>query len=217
MPRAIFAPSILAGDYACLRDSLKYVESSCAQWLHLDIMDGHFVPNLSFGPDVVKALRRHTALFFDVHLMLDNPHHFLRPFIDAGAQSITVHIEPDYPIQETLDTIKKAGLKVGLALNPDTPVERIYPFIKNLDLILVMTVQAGFGGQAFRDDMLSKLHALDAKRRDEGLSYRLQVDGGINEATGLLCKAAGADTFVAGTAFFKASDPAAFFKNVLEA
>jgi ribulose-phosphate 3-epimerase len=216
MHTPILAPSILAGNYACLNDSLKCIESSCAQWLHLDIMDGHFVPNISFGPDVVKALRAHSKLFFDVHLMLDKPQGFIKPFIEAGAQSITVHIEPDYPIEDTIQHIKKAGLKVGLALNPDTPLEGLYPFLERIDLVLVMTVQAGFGGQAFREDMLSKIEILQEKRLKDNLNYRIQVDGGINEATGLLCKQAGADTFVAGTAFFKAQHPPSFFKNVIE-
>ena len=215
MHSPIFAPSILAGNYACLEKSLRQIENSPAQWLHLDIMDGHFVPNLSFGPATVKALRPLSQLFFDVHLMLDEPQYFIQPFIVAGAQSITLHIEPDYPLTETLNTIQQAGLKAGLALNPDTPLESLYPFLNQLDLVLVMTVKAGFGGQAFREDMLAKIRTLDAKRQQENLAYRIQVDGGINEHTAQLCKAAGADTFVAGTAFFEAAVPEAFLQSIL--
>lgn len=215
MHAPVFAPSLLAGNYACLKDSLKRIESSWAQWLHLDIMDGHFVPNLSFGPDLVKAMRPLSKLFFDVHLMLDNPHCFIEAFIAAGAQSITLHIEPDYPIADTLSTIQKAGLKTGLALNPDTPLETLYPFLDEVDLVLVMTVKAGFGGQSFRDDMLSKIRTLRDKRQQEKRSYRIQVDGGINEHTAQLCKAAGADTFVAGTAFFQSPLPEQFLRSLI--
>lgn len=215
MHAPIFAPSILAGNYACLEDSLRQVEKSCAQWLHLDIMDGHFVPNISFGPGLVKALRPLSSLVFDVHLMLDNPHRFIEPFIAAGAQSMTLHVEPDYPILATLEAIQKAGLKTGLALNPDTPLERLHPFLNKLDLVLVMTVKAGFGGQAFREDMLDKIRTLYNKRQQEKLAYRIQVDGGINEDTAQLCKRAGADTFVVGTAFFQAPSPEKFLRSLI--
>lgn len=210
----LLAPSILAGDHANLAASLREIESSGLQWVHLDIMDGHFVPNLSFGPQTVKALRPKTALFFDVHLMLDNPHQYIDAFIDAGADQITIHVEPDYPVTQTLDSIHAKGCKCGVVLNPDTPVQSARPYLQQCDLVLCMTVQPGFGGQSFRHDVLPKIKELSTLRTEMGLDFRLEVDGGIDDETAPLCTAHGADTLVAGTAFFKASDRQAFIRTV---
>ncbi len=210
----ILAPSILAGDHANLASSAALIEQLGIPWIHLDIMDGHFVPNLTFGPQTVAALRKNSALFFDVHLMLDEPHRYVEPFAKAGANLISIHIEPTYDHVGTLAKIRALGCQNGLVVNPDTPAEAISPYLELVDLVLVMTVQPGFGGQPFRRDTLAKITTLDTMRRARGLNFRLEVDGGIDAHTGPECRAAGADTFVAGTAFFKAPDRAAFVSDV---
>jgi ribulose-phosphate 3-epimerase len=206
----ILVPSILASDHANLAGAVRDVAILGLPWVHVDIMDGHFVPNLTFGPQTVQALRRSSSLFFDVHLMLDNPDRYVEPFARAGASQISIHIEPEYDVAGTLRRIRELGCQNGIVLNPGTPVDAITPHLANVDLVLVMTVQPGFGGQSFRTDMLPKLEALDAARRHRGLPFRLEVDGGIDLETGQACRRAGADTFVAGTSFFAAADRAAF-------
>ncbi len=213
----ILAPSLLAGDHAALGDSAEVVPALGLSWLHVDIMDAHFVPNLTFGPEVVAALRRRPALqdtFFDTHLMLDEPHRYVDAFAKAGSSQISIHIEPAYDHAATLRRIRELGCKCGLVLNPDTPAESVEALLDQVDLVLVMTVQPGFGGQSFRTAMMPKLEQIDAWRRERGLTFRLEVDGGVDLETGPLCRAAGADTFVAGTAFFKAQDRAAFAATV---
>ncbi len=211
MHHAILTPSILAGDHAHLAASARVVEGLNLEWIHLDIMDGRFVPNLTFGPETLASLRRHgIALFFDTHLMLSEPHRYIEAFARAGANLISIHIEPDYDHVGTLARIRALGCQAGIVLNPDTPASAIETLLPQVDLVLVMTVQPGFGGQPFRDDMLPKLHQLSTWRTERGLNFRLEVDGGIDLATAAVCRAAGADTFVAGTSFFKAKDKAAF-------
>ncbi len=210
----ILAPSILAGDHANLKSTLRIIEKAGLKWVHLDIMDGHFVPNLTFGPQTVKAIRSHTDLFFDVHLMLENPDLFVEAFVGAGAQQITIHIEPNYPVEATLKQIKSCGCKCGIALNPGTKAEAAEPFLELCDIILLMTVQPGFGGQKFREDVLPKMNLLSYWRKERGLEYRLEVDGGINLQTAKFCTSRNIDTLVAGTAFFKAKDPIAFAKSI---
>lgn len=209
----ILAPSILAGDHANLRSSLKIIEDAQLEWVHLDIMDGHFVPNLTFGPQTVKDLRSKSDLFFDVHLMLDNPDLYINPFIEAGADQITIHVEPDYLILETLENIRGLDCKCGVVLNPDTPAEAAKPFLELCDIVLLMTVQPGFGGQSFRHEILKKIEQISAWRTEMKLNYRVEVDGGVGLETAKLCREHGADTLVAGTAFFQAEDPIAFAKN----
>lgn len=210
----LLAPSLLAGDHGNLRASLQIIEAAGLEWVHLDIMDGHFVPNLSFGPQTVKALRPDSPLFFDVHLMLDNPHQYIDAFIDAGADQITIHVEPDYPVAETLAQIHQRGCKRGIVLNPGTPAKAAEPYLQACDIVLLMTVQPGFGGQSFRHDVLPKIKQLAEWRAARQLDFRLEVDGGVDLETAGLCTDQGADTLVAGTAFFKAPDPAAFIQQV---
>lgn len=208
---SILAPSLLAGDHAHPAASALRVEQLGLTWFHLDIMDGHFVPNLSFGPETLAAMRRHgSKLFFDTHLMLSEPHRYVEAFAQAGANQISIHIEPDYDHAATLDRIHALGCKCGIVLNPGTPARAIEPLLAKVDLVLVMTVQPGFGGQSFRRDMLPKIEQISAWRRAKSLKFRLEVDGGIDLATAAECRTAGADTFVAGTSFFKAADQTAF-------
>jgi ribulose-phosphate 3-epimerase len=211
MNEPILAPSLLAGDHGALAQSAAVVSGLGLKWLHLDMMDGHFVPNLSFGPETLAALRRHgSKLFFDTHLMLSEPHLFIDPFARAGANRITIHIEPAFDHAAALRAIRAHGCKAGIALNPGTPANAIEPFLGQVDLVLVMTVQPGFGGQAFREDMLPKIAQVDRWRSERGLDLRIEVDGGIEHDTAARCRASGADTFVAGTSFFAAADRAGF-------
>ncbi|MBM3854351.1 MAG: ribulose-phosphate 3-epimerase [Verrucomicrobia bacterium] len=211
MHAALLAPSLLAGDHANLAASAALVSRLGLPWLHLDLMDGHFVPNLTFGPETLAALRRAgSPLFFDTHLMLAEPWRYLEAFARAGANLISIHVEPSYDHAATLARIRKLGCQNGIVLNPDTPAAAVAHLLDQVDLVLVMTVQPGFGGQAFRRDMLPKLREIDAQRRARKLAFRLEVDGGIDLGTAPECRAAGADTFVAGTSFFRATDPTAF-------
>lgn len=210
----VVAPSLLAADHGAFAQGVRAVEEAGLGWLHLDIMDGHFVPNISFGPQVVADLRPLTRLHFDVHLMLSHPDRYVAAFARAGAERLTVHVEAEHDVAKTLAAIKAAGLKAGIALNPDADPRRVLPFLRDVDLVLCMTVFPGFGGQSFIPSVLDSLRFISAERARLGLDFRLEVDGGINVETGRLCRAAGADTLVAGTAFFKAPDRRAFVRDL---
>ncbi len=201
------APSILSADFSCLLEEVKRMERSGADWLHLDIMDGHFVPNITMGPLVVGALKGRVDLFFDVHLMVMNPQLFLTDFYRAGAGMLTVHAEACTHLHRVVQEIKKLGCKAGVALNPATPLNCLDYILEELDLVLIMSVNPGFGGQEFIPGVLPKINALAEEKAKRGLSLEIEVDGGINENTAVQVLNAGADILVAGSALFGAPDP----------
>ena len=200
------APSILAADYANFASELKRIEETSAEYVHIDIMDGQFVPNITFGADVVASMRKHSKLVFDCHLMVVNPERFVDAFAQAGADIMTVHAESTLHIHGALQKIKKAGMKAGVVINPGTPVSAIEPVLRLVDQVLIMTVNPGFGGQAVIPEMLEKVQKVAKIRDEKGYDFDIEVDGGVDNKTIKACYQAGANVFVAGSYLFNASE-----------
>ena len=200
------SPSILSCDYSKMGEEFKRMEECGADWLHIDVMDGHFVPNITLGAPIVKCMRKCSTLVFDVHLMISDPKKYIPDFVKAGADIITFHIESDSPTEETIDLIRSLGCKAALSVKPKTPVEVVFPFLEKLSMVLVMTVEPGFGGQSFMADMLDKVKVLRAECERRGLDTDIQVDGGINEQNAGLAVQSGANVLVAGSAVFGSKD-----------
>ena len=203
----LIAPSILSADFGRLAEETRKVERAGADWLHVDVMDGHFVPNITAGPVIVRGLKRHTSPPLDVHLMIDSPEKFIPAFAKAGAWSITVHVEACRRPAEVIRLIKRQGCKAGMSLRPRTRVERLGPYLKDLDLVLVMSVEPGFGGQEFMEDMMPKVRWTKDRFRRSNRKALVEVDGGINRETAPSAVRAGADVLVAGNAIFGRPDP----------
>ena len=204
----ILAPSVLSAPFGRLAEAIQTVESAGADWLHLDVMDGKFVPNISFGQPVVRAIRSITSLPLDVHLMIEDPGRYAQDFVKAGADYLTVHLEACTHLHRNIHQIKDLGIKAGVAINPHTPVESLLPVLADLDLVCLMSVNPGFGGQAFIPSTMSKLHALNQYRQERGLRFGIEIDGGVDLSNALALMEAGANVLVAGQSVFGQADPA---------
>ena len=213
---AILSPSSLSCDYMNMQRDFEACKEYGCKWLHVDIMDGHFVPNLSFGYSLVKAMRPITDLVLDVHLMIDTPIKYAEEFCKAGADYLTIHVEADTPenIKKTLELIRSLGVKPGIVVKPKTPASAVAEYLPMVDLVLVMTVEPGFGGQKFMADMMPKVKKLREMLDEVNPTCHLEVDGGVDLNTCITCKENGADVLVAGSAYFKAADKAAFVKEI---
>ena len=209
------SPSVLGANLMCLGEEIRRVEELGIGWLHLDHMDGHFVPNISFGPDFVSAMRKQTKLFLDVHLMLSEPMKYIETYAKAGADLITVHVEADDDAETMLRAIAARGIKAGISIKPGTPVQAIEPLLPLCDLALVMTVEPGFGGQSLREDCVAKIPELKAMIEKSGRDILIEVDGGVKRENAEKVVRAGADVLVMGTGLFRADDPKAVVREVL--
>lgn len=211
------APSILSADFAKLGEEIKDVEAGGAEYIHVDVMDGHFVPNITIGPLVVEAIKPITNLPLDVHLMIENPDSYIPSFAKAGASIITVHQEATVHLHRTIQLIKSHGIKAGVAINPATPVEMIRDILREVDLVLVMTVNPGFGGQSFITLTLEKIKQIAKWRKEFGLSFEIEVDGGVNSSTARTCVEAGVDVLVAGSAIYNQTDRKKAIEDIRQA
>lgn len=212
----VVAPSILSADFTRLGDDIRAVEQAGADWIHIDVMDGHFVPNITMGPLVLKAVRQSTRLPLDVHLMIENPDQYIQDFVDAGADYVSVHVETCVHLHRTIQLIREAGAKAGAVLNPATPIAALDWVLNDLDMVLVMSVNPGFGGQAFIPSALGKISALRRIIDERSLETLIAVDGGVNDGTIEVVARAGADVFIAGSAIFGKPDYAAVIQNFKE-
>jgi ribulose-phosphate 3-epimerase len=204
--KIIVSPSILAADYGKLAEEITKVVNAGAEYVHIDVMDGHFVPNISIGVPVVQSIRKVTSAVFDCHLMISNPIDYIDAFVKAGADLISFHVESNSDIKETIKKITSAGKKAALVVKPATPIDVVFPYLKDISMVLIMTVEPGFGGQGFMSEMLPKITALKEEIERQGLNVDIQVDGGVDEKTSDLCKKAGANVLVAGSYIFKSAD-----------
>ncbi|HLQ84210.1 MAG TPA: ribulose-phosphate 3-epimerase [Pseudogracilibacillus sp.] len=211
------APSILSANFAKLGEEIKEIEEGGADYVHIDVMDGHFVPNITIGPLIVDAVKPITKLPLDVHLMIENPDKYIKDFVEAGADIITVHQETCPHLHRTIQLIKKENVKAGVVINPGTPVAMIKEVLNNVDLVLVMSVNPGFGGQTFIHETLSKIEEIDLIRKENNYQFELQVDGGVNVETAKLCVDAGADVLVAGSAVFNQSNRKKAIQDIKDA
>lgn len=214
MPQHLIAPSLLASDFANLQRDIEMINKSEADWFHIDIMDGHFVPNISFGMPVLKAMTKHTTKFVDVHLMIENPDRYINDFVSLGADNISVHYEACTHLHRTLQVIKQKGIKAGVALNPHTPVTVLREVINMIDVVIIMSVNPGFGGQNFIENTYNKIAELKALIDSRNASTLIEIDGGVSDQNAAKLFETGADVLVSGSFIFKADDPAATIANL---